>query len=102
MIMHGGISEVFTRKDINSYGLTEEQFYSLPYEYEFKDDLPKTLVGKIAYRELEKEEKKVKTLNDVKDFDTSDKRVRRLLKRIQRKENRIVRLKNRLLKLVRR
>lgn len=30
--------------------------YSWPYEYEFRDELPKTLVGKIAYNELSKEE----------------------------------------------
>lgn len=30
--------------------------YALPREYEFRDNLPKTLVGKVAYRELEKEE----------------------------------------------
>ena len=29
--------------------------YALPREYEFRDELPKTLVGKVAYRELEKE-----------------------------------------------
>ena len=29
--------------------------YALPREYEYRDDLPKTLVGKVAYRELEKE-----------------------------------------------
>ncbi len=31
--------------------------YSWPYEYEFKDELPKTLVGKVAFNELIKEEK---------------------------------------------
>ena len=30
--------------------------YALPREYEYRDSLPKTLVGKVAYRELEKEE----------------------------------------------
>ena len=30
--------------------------YSLPYEYEFRSELPKTLVGKVAYTELMKEE----------------------------------------------
>ena len=30
--------------------------YAMPYDIEFRDELPKTLVGKIAYRELEKEE----------------------------------------------
>lgn len=31
--------------------------YSLPAVYEFRESLPKTLVGKVAYRELEKESK---------------------------------------------
>lgn len=31
--------------------------YSWPFEYEFRSELPKTLVGKIAYVELEKQEK---------------------------------------------
>lgn len=30
--------------------------YALPREYEYRDSLPKTLVGKVAYRELEREE----------------------------------------------
>lgn len=29
--------------------------YAVPYEIEFRPELPKTLVGKVAYRELEKE-----------------------------------------------
>ena len=32
--------------------------YALPVAYEFRDKLPTTLVGKVAFRELEKEEKK--------------------------------------------
>ena len=32
--------------------------YALPYDIEFRDQLPKTLVGKVAYRELEEEELK--------------------------------------------
>lgn len=31
--------------------------YSWPYEYEFRDELPKTLVGKVAYMKLEEEER---------------------------------------------
>ena len=30
--------------------------YALPYDIEFRDDMPKTLVGKVAYRKLEEEE----------------------------------------------
>ena len=32
--------------------------YAMPYDVEFKDDMPKTLVGKVAYRVLEEEELK--------------------------------------------
>ena len=32
--------------------------YALPYDIEFKSDLPKTLIGKVAYRELEQAELK--------------------------------------------
>ena len=35
--------------------------YSLPAEYEFRDSFPKTLVGKVAYRQLEEEERNKKT-----------------------------------------
>ena len=34
--------------------------YSLPYEYEFRDSIPKTKIGKIAFNELIKEEKEKK------------------------------------------
>jgi long-chain acyl-CoA synthetase len=30
--------------------------YAMPKELEFRESLPKTLVGKVAYRELEEEE----------------------------------------------
>lgn len=30
--------------------------YAMPYDIEFRDDMPKTLVGKVAYRMLEEEE----------------------------------------------
>ena len=30
--------------------------YEMPYDIEFRKDMPKTLVGKVAYRELEKQE----------------------------------------------
>ena len=32
--------------------------YALPYDIEFRQSLPKTLVGKVAYRVLEEEELK--------------------------------------------
>ena len=45
-------------RDINAHCEKNLARYSLPSEYEFRDSLPKTLVGKVAYRKLEEEEKK--------------------------------------------
>ena len=73
--------------------------YALPYQYEFKDDLPKTLVGKVAYRELEKEESGKKKEPEVV-YDTSSKKVQKLLKKIEKKENRLNELKNKLMSLM--
>ena len=30
--------------------------YAMPYDIEFREELPKTLIGKVAYRVLEEEE----------------------------------------------
>jgi len=39
----------------------------MPYDLEFKDDMPKTLVGKVAYRVLEEEElAKIKAAEEAK------------------------------------
>ena len=38
--------------------------YSLPYEYEFRESIPKTKIGKIAFNELIKEEKEKKKPSD--------------------------------------
>lgn len=43
------------KKKIKKYCEENLSKYSWPYEYEFRDSLPKTLVGKVAYRELERE-----------------------------------------------
>ena len=40
-------------KDIKKYLSDNLSSYSLPSEYEFRDNLPKTLVGKVAYTKLE-------------------------------------------------
>ena len=39
----------------------------MPYDIEFKDDMPKTLVGKVAYRVLEEEELSKMQSNESKD-----------------------------------
>ncbi len=45
-----------TREAILSYCRKHIARYAIPREIEFRDDLPKTLVGKVAYRKLEEEE----------------------------------------------
>ncbi len=45
------------KKNIMDYCRKNIAKYALPYDIEFREDLPKTLVGKVAYRLLEEEEK---------------------------------------------
>ncbi len=45
-----------TKADILAYCKKNIAKYALPYDIEFRDQLPKTLVGKVAYRVLEEEE----------------------------------------------
>ena len=43
------------KREIKKYCEENLVKYSWPYEYEYISELPKTLVGKVAYKELEKE-----------------------------------------------
>ena len=45
-----------TRKAIMDYAARHIAKYAMPKELEFRESLPKTLVGKVAYRKLEEEE----------------------------------------------
>ena len=45
-----------TKQSILDYCAKHVAKYAMPYDVEFRDDLPKTLVGKVAYRILEEEE----------------------------------------------
>ena len=45
-----------TRQSILDYCEKHVAKYAMPYDVEFREDLPKTLVGKVAYRILEEEE----------------------------------------------
>ena len=45
-----------TKKELLDYCRKHIAKYAMPYDIEFKDDMPKTLVGKVAYRVLEEEE----------------------------------------------
>ena len=45
-----------TKEKIMAYCRKHIAKYALPKEIEFRDSLPKTLVGKVAYRQLEEEE----------------------------------------------
>ena len=50
-----------TKLRIMAYCKKNVARYAMPYDIEFRDSLPLTLVGKVAYRELEEEElKKIK------------------------------------------
>ena len=44
------------KQELLDYARKHVAKYAMPYDIEFRDDLPKTLVGKVAYRKLEEEE----------------------------------------------
>ena len=44
------------KSELMEYAKKNISKYALPYDIEFREDLPKTLVGKVAYRKLEEEE----------------------------------------------
>lgn len=45
-----------TKQELLAYCRRNIAKYAMPYDIEFRDDMPKTLVGKVAYRILEEEE----------------------------------------------
>ncbi len=45
-----------TRDELLTYCREHIAKYAMPYDIEFREELPKTLVGKVAYRQLEEEE----------------------------------------------
>ena len=45
-----------TKQVLMAYCRKNVAKYAMPYDIEFKEDMPKTLVGKVAYRQLEEEE----------------------------------------------
>ena len=45
-----------TKAELMDYCRKNIAKYAMPYDIEFRDDMPKTLVGKVAYRVLEEEE----------------------------------------------
>ncbi len=47
-----------TKQAILDYARKHIAKYAMPYDITFKDDMPKTLVGKVAYRVLEEEEQR--------------------------------------------
>jgi len=46
-----------TKQEILAYCRKHIAKYAMPYDIEFRDEMPKTLVGKVAYRVLEEQEK---------------------------------------------
>ena len=57
VLKNGMKSDKDVSKEIKEYCEKNLARYSWVYEYEFREELPKTLVGKIAYTKLEEEER---------------------------------------------
>lgn len=58
VLKQGYIPTASCKEEIMNYCKKHIAKYALPYDIEFRDSLPKTLVGKVAYRKLEEDELK--------------------------------------------
>ena len=56
MLSAGAEPSEQTKQTILAYCRKHVAKYAMPYDIEFREELPKTLVGKVAYRVLEEEE----------------------------------------------
>ncbi len=56
MLKPGVIPSEEIKRELMAYCAKHIAKYALPYDIEFRQELPKTLVGKVAYRVLEEEE----------------------------------------------
>ncbi len=56
MLKPGIQADDAAKQDILAYCRKNIAKYAMPYDIEFRETLPKTLVGKVAYRQLEEEE----------------------------------------------
>ena len=56
-LVPGADADESTRAEIMEYCKKNIAKYAMPYDIEFRQEMPKTLVGKVAYRVLEAEEK---------------------------------------------
>ena len=62
-----------TKQKILEYCRKNIAKYAMPYDIEFRDEMPKTLVGKVAYRVLEEEElKKIKEAEEKENSENSE------------------------------
>ena len=59
-----------TKELILSYCRKHIAKYAMPYDIEFREEMPKTLVGKVAYRQLEEEE--LAKINAAKQAESSE------------------------------
>ena len=57
MLKPGVPDDDATKQELLAYCRKHIAKYAMPYDIEFREELPKTLVGKVAYRVLEDEEK---------------------------------------------
>ena len=58
IVLDNGVKDKMkVRNDIKEYCKKNLAAYMVPKEFEFRESLPKTMIGKVNYRELEKENK---------------------------------------------
>ena len=61
----GVVADESVREELMAYCRKHIAKYAMPYDIEFREELPKTLVGKVAYRVLEEEEEQKRKAAEV-------------------------------------
>lgn len=64
MLKEGVPANKKTRDELMAYARKHIAVYAMPYDIEFRSELPTTLVGKVAYRQLEEEELRAQSAAD--------------------------------------
>ena len=66
MLKPGVPADDNTKRELLDYCRSRIAKYAMPYDIVFREELPKTLVGKVAYRVLEEEEAERQAAEDAK------------------------------------
>ncbi len=58
IVLKNGVNPLLAKKEIKEYCKKNLAAYSVPYEFEFRKSLPKSMIGKVDFKKLQEEARK--------------------------------------------